>query len=28
MFFLIYLVNFDCGPLRKNRNSPQSKVAK
>jgi len=27
MFFLIYLAYWECGPLRKNRNGPQPKVA-
>jgi len=27
MFFPIYLGNFECGPLRKYRNGPQSEVA-
>jgi len=27
MFFPIYLAYLDCGPLRNNRNGPQSKVA-
>jgi len=26
-FFLIYLANLDCGPLRKHHNGPQSKLA-
>jgi len=27
IFFPIYLANLECGPLRKNHNDPQSKVA-
>jgi len=27
MFFPIYLANLDCGPLQKNHNGLQSKVA-
>jgi len=28
MFFPIYLAKLDCGPLQKNRDGPQSKLAK